>query len=96
MNFEVSPGGRLTVSNWDLELLVQQAYGVRPHQIFGGPRWGSVDRYDITAKADGEATRARILEMLRTLLEDRFKPRSTASAKAGFVYRLVVSKGGRA
>ncbi len=50
--------------------LIQAAYGVSALQISGAPNLG---RFDIEAKAEGAHTRKELLDMLQTLLADRFK-----------------------
>jgi uncharacterized protein (TIGR03435 family) len=50
------PGGRLDVENFSLRLLMLYAYGVQDFQIGGAPDWTVSDRYDIQAKADGNAS----------------------------------------
>ena len=48
---------------------MQQAYGIRDFQISGAPNWTSTERYDITAKAEDEATQEDLKPMLQALLE---------------------------
>jgi uncharacterized protein (TIGR03435 family) len=92
MDFKITPGGSLSVRNWDLELLVQRAYGVKAYQIIGGPSWRSTDRFDIAAKAGAPTTEEQVLTMLRTLLEDRFALIVHREKREGTVYRLVTAK----
>jgi len=68
-----SPGGRFNASATNLKILLEWAYGIQPSQHSGGPSWIETDRYDIAAKAEGNATDAEMRLMLRTLLADRFK-----------------------
>jgi hypothetical protein len=51
-NFSISsqPGGRFT-ANAPLKSLIGTAYGVRNHQISGGPSWIDSDKFTIEAKA---------------------------------------------
>ena len=44
------PGGKITATNYTLQMLIEEAYGVRDFQISGGPRWIGDDRYSIVAK----------------------------------------------
>src|ERR1700678_4283501 len=44
------PGGRVTATNYTLEMLMEEAYSVQRFQIAGGPRWIGDDRYSIVAK----------------------------------------------
>jgi len=63
--------------------------------IEGGPAWIDSDRYDITAKAQGDVTVALMGgPMLRTLLEDRFKLKIHREVREVPVYRVTLSKGG--
>ena len=41
--------------------------------VRGGPKWAEADRYDISAKADGEIAPADRGPMVMAFLEDRFK-----------------------
>ena len=65
--------GRLTMNNVTLQRCIMGAYGVGPHQIFGGPRWLDSDRYDIVAKAEEPVGDTILMTMLQDLLADRFK-----------------------
>jgi bla regulator protein blaR1 len=67
------PGGRVTVSNNSLRNIIRNAYNVQNYQIIGGPDWINTVRWDITAKAPDDAPPQQLLQMLRTLLADRFK-----------------------
>src|ERR1700685_3548945 len=67
------PGGRFNAKATSLKFLLEWAYGILPSQHSGGPSWMEDDRYDIVAKAEGNATSAQMKLMTRTLLADRFK-----------------------
>jgi uncharacterized protein (TIGR03435 family) len=56
--------GRLDAKNVTLKRSIIGAYGVGPNQIFGGPDWLNVDRFEIVGVFMG---------MLQTLLAERFK-----------------------
>lgn len=89
------PGGRLVVENFTLRLLMQNAYGVQPFQILGGPGWINSERYDVEAKADGSPSGKQMTgPMLQTLLEDRFKLRLHRETKLLPVFGLMIAKGG--
>lgn len=91
-----SPGGRFTATNIQLRLLIDMAFGVNGSQDHRMPGWIDSDsaRYDINAKAEGEATRDEIFAMLRTMLEERFKLQAHREKKEVTVYALKVAKGG--
>jgi len=67
-----APGGRFKASAIDLKFLLEWAYGIQPSQHSGGPSWMGTDRYDIVAKAEGNATDEQQKLMLRTLIVERF------------------------
>jgi uncharacterized protein (TIGR03435 family) len=85
--------GRLT-ADASLQVLMQYAYGVEPFQIVGGPEWPMDGRYEIDAKAGGNASRARMFVMLQSLLEDRFQLKTHREIRELPVYALVAAKGG--
>ncbi len=74
-----SPGGKFRASATTVKVLLEWAYGIQPSEHSGGPSWIGTDRYDVVAKAEGNATGERntsddqIKLMLQTLLADRFK-----------------------
>ena len=85
--------GRLTATNATLRRLVLAAYEKEPFQVVGGPAWENTARFDITAKAtDGSATTNQILELLKTLLADRFKLRVHAETREVPIYALVMAR----
>ena len=45
------PGGRLEIVNMTLKAMLENAYGIQPFQISGGPGWLDSDHYDISARA---------------------------------------------
>ncbi len=58
--------------NVTLRRVIGLAY--RPVQeITGGPAWIDSERFDIEGRVDGTPTQPEMLEMLRSLLADRFK-----------------------
>ena len=70
----VQPGGRFTVRNEPLRLLIRTAYQLQDDQVVGGPSWLTSDRFDIDAKAaDDRAFLSQLAPMLQALLADRFK-----------------------
>jgi uncharacterized protein (TIGR03435 family) len=67
------PGGRFTAEATTVKYLLEWAYGILPAQHSGGPSWMETDRYNIVAKAQGNATEREMKLMAQTLLADRFK-----------------------
>jgi uncharacterized protein (TIGR03435 family) len=93
-DFRVLPGGTLQVTNLNLRVIIEEAFGVKAYQISGGPGWFGTDEFDIEAKADGNANRGRVMAMLRTLLAERFQLKVHRETREGNVYVLVVAKNG--
>jgi uncharacterized protein (TIGR03435 family) len=100
------PGGMFVAVNTPLRLLIADAYiGNQPgaiDRIIGGPAWVQSARYDITAKAAREfrptppGPPAEMLQMLRALLEDRFKLKVHREPRELPAYELVVVRPGAA
>lgn len=91
---QITPGGRYSGKNINVNMLLQQAYDVRPFQITGGPSWIATDRFEITAKADGEIARDGMKPLMQSLLQDRFKLKFHKETKEAPIYALVVGKNG--
>jgi uncharacterized protein (TIGR03435 family) len=103
---QMRPGGRLMISGMPLRDLIKRAYGADAiqtlGQIVGGPAWAGIDRFDILAATDSDvdsdpkARPSRMLTMLRTLLEDRFKLHVHQETREAEAFALVVaSKDGK-
>ena len=65
------PGGRVVGINIPPRALIFWSYNIRPYQI-AGPDWIGMDRFDVEAKAAGDAPVDRLRAMMQTLLADRF------------------------
>jgi len=103
-----SPGrlsiGCLPLADTDNTGLIQRAYvrfasghfhplGMVP--IVGGPDWIHSERYEIAAKAEGNASQETMQgPMMQALLEDRFKLKIHFETREVPVYALTVAKGG--
>lgn len=98
IRFGMQPGGRFTAQNVPVRELIRFAYNVQPFQIEGGPGWMNSDRFDVTAKAEGEVAPAApgqngpIQQMMRSLMEDRFKLRVHRETKEMPIYALVLAR----
>ncbi|MEO8097688.1 MAG: TIGR03435 family protein [Acidobacteriota bacterium] len=66
------PGGGFQAKATTLKFLLEWAYDIQPSQHSPGPSWMETDRYDIVAKAEGEATAEQNKRMVQTLLAERF------------------------
>jgi bla regulator protein blaR1 len=73
------PGGRVTIINVPLRLLIRNAYEIQDSQLVDAPQWIAEQRFDIVAKANGEIPRpvpgnpGPLQGMMRSLLAERFK-----------------------
>ncbi len=94
IDFRIQPGGRLTITNLTLKIMVREAFGVKNYQIAGGPVWLDTDRFDVVAKADDDPSRKQMMTMLQALLAERFQLKVHRETKEGHVYALVAAKGG--
>ena len=83
--------GRLTLSYRTLKSLVCLAYGIENFQVAGSPPWFDSNKYDIVAKAPGNANRAELLIMLRSLLAERFHLAAHPEKRDVAVYALAVA-----
>jgi uncharacterized protein (TIGR03435 family) len=86
--------GQIRYINVTLRMCIRKAYGMRIYPLAGPADPLANDRYDIIAKASGDATEEQTVRMLQTLLEDRFKLAVHRETKQLPVYALVVGKKG--
>ena len=96
-------GNRFRAANATAAWLIREAYGhdyrLR-EQILGGPEWLDQDRFEIDAVVRDVkpveidlAPPNAVLEMLRSLLQTRFKLRVRQDMREGSVYALVRARG---
>ncbi len=76
-----------------LDQLIALAYKLRIYQI-SGPPWLSQERFDIVATFPEGATKDDVPDMLRSLLEDRFKLVAHHAQEEHKVLALIVGKNG--
>jgi uncharacterized protein (TIGR03435 family) len=87
-----SSGDRVTFANTTLVNVLTRAYALRAFQV-DGPSWIRTERYDIVAKAPDNTPRERILQMLQTLLSERFHLKLHREHRDMPVYLLLSGKG---
>jgi uncharacterized protein (TIGR03435 family) len=98
MRIGMQPGGRFTATNVPLRQLILFAYQLQGFQIVGGPDWITSDRFDISAKAEGETpptppgTVGPMQLMIRSLLEERFKLAVHHETRELPIYALVLAR----
>ena len=88
--------GELTLGNATLAECVRFAYGLVADDLLAGPDWvkdRSV-RFDIIAKSAPDTPRERMLQMLQTLLDERFRMQTHREPRPLPHFELVVAKGG--
>jgi uncharacterized protein (TIGR03435 family) len=84
---------RLTIVNVPGRQLVQMAFRVDVEQIEGVPSWLVNEHFDVTAKATAPFSPSnRWQDMLRTLLEERFRLRVRHAPKEVQGFALVVAR----
>jgi uncharacterized protein (TIGR03435 family) len=93
------PLGRCVITGGRLGHLIDIAYDLRSVQLIkGGPDWvtGGSERFNIEAKADDPttATEGQLLQMLQTLLADRFKLKFHRETRDMPGFALVVTRNG--
>jgi uncharacterized protein (TIGR03435 family) len=86
------PGGRLTATNVTAAALIRFAYDLPDFQVSGGPKWLTSDRFDVAAKAEGDAPLPEQRLMLRRLLAERFKLIAHTETRELPIYALVMAR----
>lgn len=86
--------GMIVLTGQTLKGLICSAYKVKDFQVSGGPKWMNEDRFDVNAKAEGAAQGQQLLQMLQTLLADRFQLVFHREQKIAPAYALVLVKSG--
>jgi uncharacterized protein (TIGR03435 family) len=93
-NIRMLPGGRMIAEKVLLWYFIQNAYGVKPFQLAGGPSWIDSAHYDIDLKATGNASGVEMRLMTQRLLEDRFQLKTHHETKEMPMYELSAPRGG--
>ena len=90
--FAPSSGNNLSLRGMSLRALIQLAYTLSSDLVGGGPGWVDGTRYDVEARAEGRASQQQRLEMLKTLLAERFKLTLHYESKATSTYVLTAGR----
>lgn len=93
-SFAATPG-RFRVTAIPLEFLIKQAYGIMAFQLSGAPAWIVSERYDVEAKAEGNASFQEMVPMMQRLLEDRLQLKYHRETQQLPVYVLLVARAGK-
>jgi uncharacterized protein (TIGR03435 family) len=88
------PGGRLTVTNLPLKMLIGFAYELQDFRVDGGPAALMNAKYDIIAKASGGATLTpkEMRPLVKNLLIERFKLKAHTESREMRIYDLVIAR----
>jgi uncharacterized protein (TIGR03435 family) len=86
-------GAQLRCNFLPLNEYIRMAYRLKDNQL-SGPDWIETTRFDIAAKIPEGAPRDKVLDMLQSMLEDRFGLKYHRETKELPVYALVQAKGG--
>jgi uncharacterized protein (TIGR03435 family) len=90
-DFGLVPGGRFVMINGSIRAILAMIYPDTP-ELIGLPEWISRERYDILAAAGREASRAEVVEMLRTLVVERFHFTAHVEPKWQATYALTLNR----
>jgi uncharacterized protein (TIGR03435 family) len=85
---------RMAWTNVPLRELIRAAFRIQPYQLLGAPVWVASDTWDIDARTESPATTQQKMEMLQTLLADRFQLKLHRETRELPEYKLVIAKGG--
>src|SRR5438105_3604997 len=96
------PGGRVAVTNMAARQLVAFAYQLQAYQLVGGPQWLADDKFDMTAKMEGNPEWGGpgtgmpdpIQLAMRTFLAERLKLKVHTESRDLDAYALVLVKPG--
>jgi uncharacterized protein (TIGR03435 family) len=100
LKFQLQPGSRVTIANFPLFQLIRAAYASDDIQLDDqvvSPAWTKSERFDIVAKADGsiapdnDGQPRRLVAMMRSLVEERFRVRAHTERREMAVYLLVLA-----
>lgn len=94
MAVDMQGGGKFSMHNVPMKVMIAMAYHVRPDAVTGGAAWLESDRFDIVAKAEQKTSPDDLRRMLQTLLAERFKLAIHTDQKVMPAYALVVGKSG--
>lgn len=100
----IAPGGRFVARNVALRELIGYAHGnsepfipLPNNRVMGGPGWVDSERFDIEAVSSGAARPGalQVMQMLRSLLTERFRLAARKEQRELPVYLLTVARADR-
>ena len=84
--------GWFNATNVTPAMLIRFAYELPGFQVSGGPDWINSDRFDITARAEGNPSLPSKRSMLRRLLAERFKLSTHTEVRELPIYALTLAR----
>jgi len=100
----VSAGGRMTATNYTLDMLICTAFRLQDFQLLNSPKWAGENRYSLVAVPPAGSRSSRVnpsnpklppgeeeLQMLQRLLSERFHLKTHEETREGPVYELVLT-----
>ena len=87
--------GWFNATNVTASMLIRFAYDVPVFRVSGGPDWLDSDRFDVSARAEGNPTLAAKRLMLRRLLAERFKLDTHIDTRELPIYALTLARSDR-
>ena len=93
MAVDLQPGGRLTMRNVPLKVMIVFAYHLRPEAL-DGPDWLGSERFDVVAKAPERASQDDVRRMMQTLLAERFHLAVHTEQRLSAAFVLTAAKSG--
>ncbi len=96
INLGATRHNELVLTNTTLCEMLRFAYRLASDDQVAGPEWikDREVRFDVVAKGPAGATRDQLLEMLQTLLDERFKITKHNEPRVVAHYELAIAKGG--
>jgi bla regulator protein blaR1 len=94
----VQPGGRVSMINVPLRMLIRSAYQVQDEQIVEAPNWITSEHFDVVAKAPGDVSPPTpgnpgpVQLMMRTLLAERFRLAVHRETRESPAFALVLAR----
>lgn len=92
-------GGLFSATNWPLPIYIGFAYKLDPGQIMSLlsqlPKWANEERFDIEARAAGNASKDQMRLMMQSLLANRFQLAMHVQREQGPVYALILNNPGK-
>jgi len=88
------PGGRLIVNNLPLKMLIGFAYEMQDFRVDGGPPALMTTKFDVVAKASGDATLTpkQMMPLVKNLLVERFALKAHIEPRELRMYDLVMAR----